>query len=415
MSNAAFAFQGLVTPEPALPVRERRASARARNAVRIAVITDRAAFDALEPEWNELFERCAAPTQVFQSFNWCWHWANHFLASSPGGVSGVRLAVVTARREGKLVMVWPLVTERVRGVTQLFWMGEPVSQLNDVLIEDIDDKLEVMRAAWRKLLAGRHGDVLRLRHVRADAQIVPLLKEIGAAIVDRQFAPYMNLASAKTFEEFEQRYSGKVRKNRRRLMRRLEEKGTAEFVRLREGRDAGALAAQAVALKSEWLRDRGLVSTTVADARLSRLFSDFAEGKVHPVGCVVSALKSNEETAAVEVSFTCKGRLSMHMIAFNLAYEKSGAGVLLLENSLKDGYREGIGVYDMLAPADTYKMDWCDAADEICDWALPLSVKGLLYARLYLGLVRGHLKAALKKLPQDLRRRAGSASSPRSA
>jgi len=41
----------------------------------------------------------------------------------------------------------------------------------------------------------------------------------------------------------------------------------------------------------------------------------------------------------------------MHLIAFNLEYEKSGAGVLLLEQSLKNGYAEGLTIYDMLAPA----------------------------------------------------------------
>ena len=63
------------------------------------------------------------PAQVFQTFNWNWHWANHYLGSSEGGITGVELAIVTGRREGKLVMVWPLVTERVRGITQAFCHG----------------------------------------------------------------------------------------------------------------------------------------------------------------------------------------------------------------------------------------------------------------------------------------------------
>ena len=136
---------------------------------------------------------------------------------------------------------------------------------------------------------------------------------------------------------------------------------------------------------------------------MSRVFADLAEGKLKPVECIVSAMKSNGEAAALEVSFTCKGRLAMHLIAFNLEYEKSGAGVLLLEQSLKKGYDEGLAVYDMLAPGDPYKFDWCDQSDAVSDWVKPLSLKGHLYARLYLAL-RGPAKALLKSMPQPMRR-----------
>ena len=137
---------------------------------------------------------------------------------------------------------------------------------------------------------------------------------------------------------------------------------------------------------------------------MSCLFADLAEGHQKPAECIVSALKSNGEAAALEVSFTCKGRLAMHLIAFNLEYEKSGAGVLLLEQSLKNGYAEGLTIYDMLAPGDPYKFDWCDQSDAVLDWVKPLSLKGYLYARLYFAFLRGRAKTMLKTVPQPLRR-----------
>ena len=177
-----------------------------------------------------------------------------------------------------------------------------------------------------------------------------------------------------------------------------------EFVRLRGGSDARSLAQKAVDLKTRWLKDRGLVSNAIANARMARLLADLAEGAVKPAGCIVSGLKLDGEAASLEISFACKGRLAMHLIVFNLAYEKSGAGILLLEQSLKDGFREGLHVYDMLAPGDAYKFDWCDQADAVSDWVKPLSVKGGLYARLYLAFLRPHAKTMLKAVPQPLRR-----------
>ncbi len=382
-------------PAPAAP-------AKAAN-LDLALITDRAGFDALEAGWNALFDRAGRPAQVFQTFNWNWHWANHYLAEAPGGISGLTISILTGRRDGRLVMIWPLVSERVRGITQIFWMGEPVSQYGDVIIDDLSDALDVMRAGWAYLSANAKADVVRLRRVRADAAIAPLLSEIGARVSDRQSAPYLDLRSAKSFADYEQRYSPRSRRNRRRLARRLEEQGGMAFKRYKGGVDARALAVTALDLKSGWLKDRGLVSHAIADARMARFFADAAEGRDKSTNCIVAVLECQGEPAALEVSFICKGRLAMHVIVFNLKYEKSGAGVLLLEQSIRDGYDDGLDVYDMLAPGDNYKLDWSDATAEVVDWVKPLSLAGSMYARLYLGF-RARAKAAINAMPQSLRR-----------
>jgi CelD/BcsL family acetyltransferase involved in cellulose biosynthesis len=247
-------------------------------------------------------------------------------------------------------------------------------------------------------------DVLRLRRVRGDANVAQLLQDVGAQIADQQIAPYMDLSSAEDFASFEERFSSKSRRNRRRLARRLEEKGPLEFVRLHGGKEAGELAARAIAVKTEWLKDRGLLSNALNDPRAPHLFSDLADGAEKPVPCVVSVLKTNGETAAYEISFTCKGRLVVHVMAFALEYEKAGVGVLLLEQNLKKGYDEGLAIYDMMAPGDPYKLDWCDQSESVTDWTVPVSAKGHFYARVYLGFLRGRLKSALKSVPQPVRR-----------
>lgn len=387
-----------------LPTAQQPRAVAVDRALTLELVTDRAAFDALEADWNDLFARAGRSTQVFQTFNWNWHWANHYLDGAPGGIAGLKLSIVTARRDGRLIMVWPLVAERVRGITQIFWMGEPVSQYGDAIIEDCPDAHDVLRAAWSFLSANAKGDVLRLRRVRADAVIAPLLDDIGARIADRQKAPYLDLASAPSFAAYEQRYSSHARKNRRRLSRRMEERGGMTFERLRGGPEARALAVQALELKSEWLRHRGLVSHAISDVRMARFFADAAAGDVRSTNCIVSALKSNGEAAALEVSFACKDRLAMHVIVYNLKYEKSGAGVLLMEKSLRDDYADGFAVTDMLAPGDNYKLDWADGSVEVCDWVKPMSVAGFTYARLYLGLLRGRAKAAIGAMPQSLRK-----------
>ncbi len=372
--------------------------------IELALVTTRDGFDALEHDWNALFERAGRPAQVFQTFNWNWHWANHYLSSSHGGIAGLNPCIVTGRRNGRLVMIWPLASERVRGITQIFWMGEPVSQYGDVVIEDLPDAADVMAAGWAFLAANAKSDVVRLRRIRADAAVAPLMTAIGARISDRQKAPYLDLASAKSFADYEQRYSPRSRRNRRRLARRIDEQGGLIFRRYKGGPDARALAVKALELKAVWLKDRGLVSHAIADARMARFFADAAEGQEKSTSCVVAALETNGEPAALEVSFACKGHLAMHVIVFNLSYEKSGAGVLLLEQSIRDGFDDGLQTYDMLAPGDNYKLDWADNTIEVLDWVKPLSLAGFAYARVYLGFFRPRAKAAIGAMPQSLRR-----------
>ena len=61
-------------PEWTIPT---RATPKTASDVAYALITKRSDFDALEDDWNALFARAGRPTQVFQSFNWNWHWANN--------------------------------------------------------------------------------------------------------------------------------------------------------------------------------------------------------------------------------------------------------------------------------------------------------------------------------------------------
>lgn len=402
----------LPCPEPAAHARPaaraqdaHEAGTREAAACEFHLVTDRAGFDALEQEWDALFERSGHDTQVFQTFAWAWHWCNHYLSRTCDGVHGPTLAVVTARRAGRLVMVWPLVSEQASGLRQLAWMGEPVSQYGDVLVEDGADTASILRGAWDFLVARLTPDLVRFRKVRADAAIAPLLAELGALSTQHQQAPYLDLGSAQSFAAYEERYSARWRRNRRRLARRFAERGETDFERCTGGTRARELAEIAITLKRAWLKERGLVSLALHNPRTAGFFADVAEGLTRPTGCQVSALTCGGEAAAIEITFRCKSRIVMHIIVFNLKYESAGAGALVLEDTIARACDSGRRTFDLLAPADAYKLDWADDSVGVDDWALPLTFKGRAYARLYLGLARSAAKWLIGILPLALRRK----------
>ncbi|HRN84964.1 MAG TPA: cellulose biosynthesis protein CelD, partial [Hyphomicrobium sp.] len=144
------------------------------------LVSTRDGFDALETSWNALFERAGRDIHLFQTFNWLWHWANHFLPAA--GERGATLAIVTAHIDGRLVLVLPLVAERVGPLTQLEWMGEPVGQYGDALIDTLPDGegAALLRAALDFAASRTGAGALRLRRVREDSNIAPLLADMGA-------------------------------------------------------------------------------------------------------------------------------------------------------------------------------------------------------------------------------------------
>ena len=171
--------------------------------------------------------------------------------------------------------------------------------------------------------------------MRADASIAPLLREFGLRRVAVAAAPFLDLASAPDFGAYEQRYSAKARKNRRRLMRRLEERGPVTVERHTGGEQARAAALEAIALKRACLETTGRLSPALADPRFAAFFADVAEGRGRPAGCGVSVLTSNGETAGIAIDVTCGRRRAAHVIVHNARLDAFSPGTLLLQEWIR--------------------------------------------------------------------------------
>ena len=363
----------------------------------LAFVTERAGFDSLETEWNQLFEASAQPSQMFLSFNWLWHWCNHYLA-------GQSLSILTGRRDGRLVMIWPLVKWRVHGLSVLSFMGEPMSQYGDVLVEAAPDTPDCMRMAWAFLKSRSGADFVRLGKVRTDSAIASLLMEAGGRITDTQVAPYLDLSNANGYAEYEKRYSGSSRKKRRNLIRRLADLGPLTVKEVTGGPEARTLVEFAIPLKRKWLVSRGLVSRAYSDDRITRFFGDVAEAAHKPAGCLVTVIRSAGRPAAVTIALLHKDGLGLHILVHDPDFDKLSAGTLLIEHNIRSAADRGLGCYDFLAPGDAYKLGWADASVEVNDWVLALSLAGRAYTRLYLAGMRECVKAAVAALPSPLRR-----------
>ncbi len=364
--------------------------------IRIEVVRKRAGFEALEGPWNDLFTVAALPQHVFQNFNWLWHWANHYLDDSIG------LTIIAGWQGDRLVMVWPLVMKGGFPFRRLSWMGEPVSQYGDALVAHSAWRDDWMAQGWKAVMS-LGADIAYLRKVRADSNVALLLENRSNAKCFSTGAPYLELSSAPDFETYEKRYPAKLRSSRRRYLRRLQDEGSITFEEATNGPLGRSLSEKAILQKLSWVERHGVIAPNIMDPRFRRFFDDVSSGFDRQVDLRTVAVLCDGEPVGIEISVLCKGHLFGHVIAYSPDFEKKGIGTVLAEFAIKAAHDHGFKVYDLLAPADAYKMQWADGITQVKDWAVPLSPVGSMFANSWMSVVRPYLKASLERTPMAIR------------
>ncbi|MEL7048128.1 MAG: GNAT family N-acetyltransferase [Pseudomonadota bacterium] len=378
--------------------------------VEFEVISSVEAFYDLASDWDELFERCGRPEQLFQKSGWCQAWvetylhAEHEAAKSARRMPDTSLFIVTARRAGRLVMLWPMARSRVSGLWQLGWLGMPMTQYGDALLDTENSGEEILLNAWSFILANANVSYLHLSNIRATATVAPLLETVGAVKTVVRSAPFMRFKPDVGYDEYMSRFSSRSRKTRRRKQRKLETLGTVTFQEVQPGDTARKAVEDALNAKRKWLHNTGRVGSAIMDTRVDRFFQRIADPDIaNRIGTRITEVRVDDTLAASDICFVSDGHLMMHFCVFNNAYEKMSVGQLLLDYSVRIGLEENLTTYDFLAPADQYKLDWADDATDVVDWAYPLNVMGWIWVRGYLGFARERLKSLQAKMPVRIR------------
>lgn len=404
--RSAAAFQDTQRGSPSRPYAD-------AGAIAFDLVTDLATFETLEPEWDALFASAGRPTQVFQTFAWNWHWCRHYLPP-PSPKSHAQLAIVTGRLSGRLVLIMPLVLERAAGLRRLAWMGDPVSQYGDILVAPEAENEAALLAAWAFARDETQADLAHLRKVRDDSIAAQLLRHLDARIVATEQAPYVDFSRISGAEACRQLLASKGRRNRRRHERRLADRAPIGVYSPAGGEAATEIARNAIDLKRQALAGQGRISRAFTDDRFKAFFADVTAGGQRPVPCRISALMSGSDRAAIQIMLDCKGHRFLHVTVYDRAFEKFGAGALLLEREVQKCFEDGFTAFDLLAPLHPYKMEFASSMVGVRDYALACSLPGRLYAAMAL-TGRERVKRRIERLPAPLRRYLASLMNVRAA
>src|SRR5437588_5453748 len=115
-------------------------------------------FEALRPEWDALLAR--AEGSLFQTWEWQWSWWRHFGRG--------RLCILTAREEGELLGIAPLMLGRYFGVPfrRLQFIGTLGSDYLDLIVDRSEEAALV--ASFLRAIARRchRWDLVDLQQIR---------------------------------------------------------------------------------------------------------------------------------------------------------------------------------------------------------------------------------------------------------
>jgi CelD/BcsL family acetyltransferase involved in cellulose biosynthesis len=371
-------------------------------ALSIEIVEDRAGFQALEPEWNTLHEKAGRRHHLaFQSHAWLSEWCAAFALDAPD--ASTRLAIAVIRQGDTACLICPFAVQRRYGVSRLIWMGQPASQYGDVLIDPERASTIEIAVAFNRVLAHVAPDIVDLRRVRSDSAITPFLKARGGSVIAENTAPFVDVAKVSSAEHYAARFSTKARKNRRRLRRRLEEKGAVRFEILPPGDAASAAMRLGLDFKRDWLVRRGEICSALCDGKLHDLLITAARRHDSNFKPFVSVMYCGDEEISVQFGIVTDGRLALHMIAYKPAWEKAGAGVLHIEETITHCIEQGIRELDFLGPDAPYKRVWSDDAVAMDDYVLAETLTGRLVQKTVLGRNRERFKQLLSRLPHAVR------------
>lgn len=317
-------------------------------------IEDMARFEALADAWRDLCDR--SPTaHLFADFDWLHAWWSAFAED------GDRLSVYALRDGERLLAALPLhqlaagppTSPRRRVSLFNHYLGRTdvlVDGGRPDLVHRLIEALAEDAGAW---------DVAELCQVPEDSAGFSALcrppARLGLAVhgVRTICSPYLELSA--THEAwYSARFSGRKRQQDRRRLRQARKRGgELELVTEPEAVIAAferGLDVEALGWKGE--QDSAMKSRPETAAFMRDVVQRFARrGAVRLVQLTVEG-----RLAAFLLGFVYRGQLYFHKTGMDPAFDSLSPGRLVLLESIRLAFEEGLSRYDFLGAADPYKL-----------------------------------------------------------
>ncbi|MDR5836423.1 GNAT family N-acetyltransferase [Caballeronia sp. LZ034LL] len=330
---------------------------KADRKLSIETCRDLETFRKLRDEWNDLSQR--AQGRYFQSFEYC---HGSLLAEHAG--TARTLHCVVARRDGRLVAVWPLLTSTRRCWT----FAEPLAPRNqspsDILVAPESDADAIVRAVWEHAARTSRADVFELWRIRKSSPLHACLKQ--HAMMRREVdevTPFAALREERDWVAYCRSRPARERNAPEYLKRRLAKHG-AFAIDMIEPTDARlpALIEWFVAQKRKWAEEKASDSQWTFSAASQRFWHALltTDAGAH-TGFRLFVLTLDGQPIAANILAIDSDAVSLVANTYDLAHRKLSPGTVLVDECVHWAFERQLD-FDFGPGEQRYKTSWSAGA-----------------------------------------------------
>jgi len=316
-------------------------------------------LDPLADEWRALCAETSANQPFYRP-----EWIRAYLRSF---APGAKVVLVTARIDGRLRMLLPLIEEmgtfskmpvrKLRAPVN-FWAGR-----FDAICGAGRDGEAAVRATWKYLRSSGGWDLLQLR-AALEGSTVSRLAAVARAdgyrviqIPDKP-SPYVSLP-----EDPQQLnmlpVNARLRRELRHVRRQLAEDGIRlSFYRV-ERAEWNSLDRFYHLEASGW---KGRKSTSILSMQVRPFFDEVAESASYYGYFTLYMLELNGQVVAAQYGFTLAACYYSVIVAYDENFRRYSPGHLIIEEIVRDCVARGIRCYDLTGQNQEWKLRWTKEA-----------------------------------------------------
>ena len=323
----------------------------------VDLVSDKAAFLALEGEWNDAVAR-AAIRHPFVRHEWVRMWWEAFAADAQ------QLSIFVVRHDSRICAIAPLMFERAQmygmPVRRLRFLQNDHTPRTDVVISAHED--DSYRALWHAMQdAAPRWDVLQLSQLPGDSHSRDTFRRLAAAegrqtgVWESGAAPYLRLSS--TFDGYMNGLSGKFRQNLRNRLGRLSHLGEPTLEVLAEPDAIRAGKADAQRLEdSGW---KSIEGTAIAsDASVQRFYTLLIERANECPWLRLLFLSVGGRRIATSYAAVYANTLFLLKTGYDPEFAKCSPFKLLTYFALRHAFEQGYDEFDFLGDTEPWKLEW---------------------------------------------------------
>lgn len=327
------------------------------DALAVEVISDYAAFVALEAEWNDTVERARVP-HPFLRHEWVRTWWDAF--STPA----TRLYIQVVRANGRVTAIAPLMRDTVTmyGVParRVRFIHNDHTPRTDVIIAE--DAEASYQAIWRALRSGRERwDVLLLSQLERDSKTQQIFQAFAAAERLRtgtwrsSDSPYLSITG--TWDSYLNTLAAKFRSNLRNRLSRLTKIGPVSFEILTDRASIEAAAEEAWRLESSgWKSEAG--TSIASDPAVHRFYTSLIERGTQAGWLQLLFLKVGDRRVATSYGASFDQRLFLFKTGYDPEFATGAPFKILTSFAIQEACARGLREIDFLGDAEPWKLEW---------------------------------------------------------